>query len=187
MATEGEKARPAMGSAELERRLKQVRALVLDVDGVLTDGRIVYTDRGEEIKTFHVRDGLGIRLTMRAGIHVAVITGRRSDALAHRCRNLGIGDLMDGVRDKKAAMAELGARLSVQPAAMACMGDDLPDIPMLRNAGLSIAVADAEPQVRRLADLVTSARGGEGAVREVCERILRAQGLWQQATADFFR
>lgn len=176
-----------MNSPNLENQLKHIEALVLDVDGVLTDGSIVYTDSGEEVKTFNVRDGLGIRMVMDAGIDVVIITGRRSGALAHRCKNLGITYLLDGIGDKKEAIIQIRTQLSLPRNAVACMGDDLPDIPMMKEAGVAIAVADAAPRVRQMADLVTAAPGGRGAVRETCERILEAKGIWEQAAADFLK
>jgi 3-deoxy-D-manno-octulosonate 8-phosphate phosphatase (KDO 8-P phosphatase) len=149
-----------------------VRLLVLDVDGVLTDGRLHYGARGEVLKSFHVRDGHGIRALRAAGIEIAVISGRRSAAVARRCRELGIRHLMQGVPDKLAAFAGLVRRLKVQPAECACIGDDVPDIPLMRAVGLSYAVADAHPAAKRAARRATSHKGGSGAVREVCDRLL---------------
>jgi 3-deoxy-D-manno-octulosonate 8-phosphate phosphatase (KDO 8-P phosphatase) len=149
-----------------------IRLLVLDIDGVLTDGRLYFGARGEALKVFHVRDGYGIAELRRAGIEVAVISGRRSPMVAVRCRELGVQYLYQGVTHKLGVFAGLCARLKVAPAACACVGDDVPDIPMLRAAGISFAVADAHPQVRRVADVVTKLPGGHGAVREVCDHLL---------------
>ena len=166
-------------------KLKRVAVLVLDVDGVLTDGSIVYTDAGDEVKSFSARDGLGIRLLMDAGITVCIITGRRSNALMHRCRDLGITHVIDGAGDKRQALMDLADGFKVPMTSVACMGDDLPDIPMFRMAGLSIAVADADETVKQSADLVTTAPGGAGAVRELAERILKTQARWKTVTARF--
>lgn len=153
----------------------RVRLLVLDVDGVLTDGRLYYGARGEALKAFHVRDGLGLKLLAAADIKVAVISGRRSSMTGRRCRELGIGHLLQGVEDKLAAFHRLRARLGVTSDACACVGDDLPDVPLMREVGLSFAVADAHPQARNAAHLVTRLPGGRGAVREVCDYLLDAR------------
>ncbi len=153
----------------------RVRVLVLDVDGVLTDGRLYYGARGEALKAFHVRDGLGLKLLAAAGIKLAVISGRRSSMTGRRCRELGVGHLLQGVEDKLAAFHRLRARLGVTCDACACVGDDLADVPLMREVGLSFAVADAHPQARNAAHLVTQLPGGQGAVREVCDFLLDAR------------
>ena len=165
--------------------LKAVRLLLLDVDGVLTDGTIIYNEDGSETKHFHVRDGLGIRLLMEAGIRVAIVTGRTSQALRHRCRNLGIEDIYDGVGDKGALLSRIEARTGIPPEQMAFVGDDLPDLPLMRRVGVSVAVADAHEAVKEVADMATSAPGGNGAVREVCERVLKSRGLWEKMKGKF--
>jgi 3-deoxy-D-manno-octulosonate 8-phosphate phosphatase (KDO 8-P phosphatase) len=152
--------------------------LILDVDGVLTDGRIIMNDRGEEIKCFHVRDGHGLKLLMNAGIHVVIITGRKSKTVAHRARDLGIQEVYQGVEDKESLLKKLIQHKKVDKEKVCCMGDDLPDLPMFSQVGISVAVADASPELRTEADFVTKNRGGRGAVREVCELILKAQGKW---------
>ena len=149
-----------------------IRLLVLDVDGVLTDGRLYFGPRGEALKAFHVHDGVGLRELQRAGLTVAVITGRRSPMVAARCRELGVRHVLQGVGDKLAAFTSLCARLKLTPAACACVGDDLPDVPLMRAAALSFAVADAHRVARRAADVVTRLPGGRGAVREVCDHLL---------------
>ncbi len=151
-----------------------VRLLVLDVDGVLTDGRLHYGSRGEVLKSFHVRDGHGIKSLRKAGIQVAVISGRRSAAVARRCRELGIRHVIQGVDDKLAAFAKLVRRLKRKPAECACIGDDVPDVPLMHAVGLSYAVADAHPAAKQAARYVTSLGGGLGAVREVCDRLIAA-------------
>jgi 3-deoxy-D-manno-octulosonate 8-phosphate phosphatase (KDO 8-P phosphatase) len=159
-------------------RLKTIRILILDVDGVLTTGEVMLDSRGREIKRFDVKDGLGIRLLQKAGIQTAIATGRRSEALRHRCRELGIELLYDGLKDKVPVVESISTRTGLTARQMAFAGDDLPDLPLMRRVGLAIAVADAHPLVRNHAQLVTRARGGRGAVREICEHILKAQGLW---------
>ena len=149
-----------------------IRLLVLDVDGVLTDGRLYFGPRGEAMKAFNVRDGFGLVQVQRAGLHVAVISGRRSPMVVVRCRELGVRHVHQGVADKLGVFARLCARLKLTPAACACVGDDLPDLPLMRAAALSFAVADAHREVRRAADVVTRLPGGRGAVREVCDHLL---------------
>jgi 3-deoxy-D-manno-octulosonate 8-phosphate phosphatase (KDO 8-P phosphatase) len=148
------------------------RLLVLDVDGVLTDGRLYFGPRGEALKVFHVRDGNGIVLLRRAGIAVAVISGRRSPMVAVRCRELGVRHVYQGVRDKLTVLKRLCARLKLPLTACAAVGDDLPDLPLLHAVALSFAVADAHADVRRAARFVTTLAGGAGAVREVCDELL---------------
>jgi 3-deoxy-D-manno-octulosonate 8-phosphate phosphatase (KDO 8-P phosphatase) len=152
-----------------------VRLLVLDVDGVLTDGRLYYGTRGEALKVFHVRDGHGLKLLAAAGITVAVISGRRSSMTARRCRELGVRHLVQGVKDKLAAFQRLRGRLRLPATACACVGDDVPDVPLMREVGLSFAVADAHPQARSAAHVITRLSGGSGAVREVCDYLLEAR------------
>lgn len=152
-----------------------IRLLVLDVDGVLTDGRIYYGPRGEAIKAFYIRDGLGIRAVLRAGIEVAVISGRRSAMVARRCRELGIKYVTQGADDKSSALKRLLKRLKLDASQCACVGDDIVDVPMLEMAGLAFVVADAHPSARRAAHRITQLRGGRGAVREVCDLLLAAR------------
>jgi len=152
-----------------------VRLLVLDVDGVLTDGRLYYGPRGEVQKVFHVRDGLGLKLLAAAGITIAVISGRRSGMTGRRCRELGVRHLLQGVEDKLAAFQRLRARLRVSSSECACVGDDVPDVPLMREVALSFAVADAHPQARSAARVITRLPGGRGAVREVCDYLLEAR------------
>jgi 3-deoxy-D-manno-octulosonate 8-phosphate phosphatase (KDO 8-P phosphatase) len=149
-----------------------IRLLVLDVDGVLTDGRLYFGPRGEALKAFHVRDGVGLKQLQRAGLTVAVISGRRSRMVASRCRELGVHHVLQGVADKLTALTTLCARLKLTLAACACVGDDVPDVPLMRAAALSFAVADAHHAARRAADVVTRLPGGRGAVREVCDHLL---------------
>jgi 3-deoxy-D-manno-octulosonate 8-phosphate phosphatase (KDO 8-P phosphatase) len=149
-----------------------IRLLVLDVDGVLTDGQLYFGPRGEALKVFNVRDGLGIKELRHAGVDVAVISGRRSPMVRARCRELGIAHVHQGAQDKLAVFTRLCTRLRVAPGSCACVGDDVPDLPLMRRVALSFAVADAHHSVRRAADVVTRLPGGHGAVREVCDRLL---------------
>lgn len=153
----------------------RVRVLVLDVDGVLTDGRLYYGPRGEALKVFHVRDGAGLKQLTAAGLTVAVISGRRSAMTRVRCGELGIRHVMQGVADKAAALRRLCARLRVDPAECACVGDDSADVPLMRLAGLAFAVADAHPEALQAAHRITTQPGGCGAVREVCDHLLAAR------------
>jgi 3-deoxy-D-manno-octulosonate 8-phosphate phosphatase (KDO 8-P phosphatase) len=156
--------------------LRRARALVLDVDGVLTDGRLYYGARGEALKVFHVRDGHGIKAVAAAGVTVAIISGRKSPHVARRARDLGIKHVFQGVTDKLAALNKLAAKLDLTLEHCVCVGDDTPDAPILAAAGLGIAVADAHADALTAADLATTLPGGRGAVREVCDWLLAARG-----------
>ena len=152
-----------------------IRLLVLDVDGVMTDGRLHFGPRGEALKAFHVRDGFGIQQVRKAGIDVAVISGRKSAMVSARCRELGVRHVFQGQADKLAAFERLRSRLDVSAAACACVGDDVPDVPLMRKVGLAFAVADAHAEARSAAHIVTALAGGQGAVREVCDYLLSAR------------
>jgi len=171
--------------ATLAQRLQAVKLVVLDVDGVLTTGTITYGDDGAETKTFHVKDGLGLRLLMDHGVTVAVITGRRSEAVTHRCRDLGIAIVRQGAKEKAPVFQDILAQNGFTADQAAVVGDDLPALALMRDAGLAVAVADAHPLVCQAAHLVTAAPGGCGAVRQVCEAILKAQGLWDRIVTRF--
>jgi 3-deoxy-D-manno-octulosonate 8-phosphate phosphatase (KDO 8-P phosphatase) len=166
----------------IENKLKNIRLLLLDVDGVLTDGSILYGDTGEEMKAFNVKDGLGIKLLMKAGIQVGLITGRKSNALKHRCRDLGIDPnlLFEGIQDKTSVLNIIKEKTGVMPVESAYVGDDLPDLPLFREVGVAIAVSDAHECVKETSDMVTTAKGGAGAVREICDAVLKAKGLWDR-------
>jgi len=164
----------------LAEKIKRVKLLILDVDGVMTDGSIIYTDEGVEVKAFNVRDGHGIKLLMRAGIGVAIITARESKVMVHRARDLGITDLYQGRLDKAVAFDEILKEKVLNPIQTAYIGDDIIDLPVLRQAGFSAAVADAVPEVKARVDYVTAACGGRGAIREVVELILKSQGRWDE-------
>jgi 3-deoxy-D-manno-octulosonate 8-phosphate phosphatase (KDO 8-P phosphatase) len=155
--------------------LQAIELLVLDVDGVLTDGRLRYGPEGEIDKVFHVRDGHGIKALQAAGVRVAVISGRDSPAVARRCAELGVGEVLQGVSDKAAAFAALAAQLGIEARAVACVGDDTPDVELMGCVGFAVAVADAHADARRAAHRRTRLPGGAGAVREVCDWLLAAR------------
>ncbi len=159
-------------------RASKVRLLALDVDGVLTPGTIVYTDAGEQVQSFHVRDGLGLKLLMRAGIEVAIISSRSSEALAKRVDELEIRRSYQGVKDKIYVYNSLIEELGLRDEEAAYVGDDWVDIPVLKRVGLPVVVADAAFPLKDYASFVTRQPGGHGAVREVCDLILTARGLW---------
>jgi 3-deoxy-D-manno-octulosonate 8-phosphate phosphatase (KDO 8-P phosphatase) len=166
-------------SKRLEERANLIKLLVLDVDGVLTDGRIIMDDDGRETKSFDVKDGHGIRQLMAKGVEVALITGRKSRVVDHRARELGIREIHQGVTDKKALLKAIKRRKSLSEDDICAVGDDIPDLAMFSHAGLMVAVADAVPEVLASADYVTEKCGGRGAVREICELIIRAKNLRQ--------
>ncbi|MGD9600497.1 MAG: KdsC family phosphatase [Gammaproteobacteria bacterium] len=166
----------SMDLAELERLSRQVRVAVFDVDGVLTDGSILLGPDGEEYKQFNVRDGQGMTMLREAGIELAVITGRQSSVVAHRMTELGVRFVYQGRRDKLEALDQLCEEAGVAADRLSYLGDDLPDIPVMRRVGLPIAVADAHPAVFGVACCRTSAPGGRGAAREVAEFLVHACG-----------
>ena len=155
--------------------LARIELLILDVDGVLTDGRLYFGARGEALKVFHVRDGHGIKLLMGAGVAVAAFSGRRSGAVAARMKELGVSHLVHGCKDKVAALQRLSQRLGLGPLNCACIVDDTPDLPLMSAVGLAAAVADAHPVVLSAAHWIAKAKGGRGAVRELCDAMLRAR------------
>jgi 3-deoxy-D-manno-octulosonate 8-phosphate phosphatase (KDO 8-P phosphatase) len=165
---------PACITHRLARRLA---LLVLDVDGVLTDGSLWFGPRGETLKRFHVRDGHGIKLLRAAGIEVAVMSGRRSAAVSARCRELGVKLVLQGVADKSQALDRLLQRLSLTDTQVACVGDDTTDVPLFVRVALAVAVRDAHPLAARAAHCRTALPGGHGAVREVCDWLLAARSL----------
>lgn len=170
-----------MTASDVNDRLRRVRALVLDVDGTLTDGSILIDDLGHETKRFDVRDGFGLELWRRMGLSVAVVTGRRGLALDHRLRELKITVALSAVTDKARGFADAAAQLGVPVESCAFMGDDLPDLAAMRLAAVACAPADAAAEVCAAAHVVTRARGGYGAVREFIEMMLKTQGKWDEA------
>ncbi len=169
----------------LEERCQAVRLILSDVDGVLTDGGIVFVGHGIEIKRFHVRDGLGIRLWRAAGYRFGLITHRSSQIVKLRAAELGIDILRQGTEDKCAALASVLQELRLQPRQACYLGDDLPDLPPMREVGLGVAVADAALELRQVAHYVTALPGGAGAVRETIEMILKAQGRWDELIQNY--
>jgi 3-deoxy-D-manno-octulosonate 8-phosphate phosphatase (KDO 8-P phosphatase) len=167
-------------SEELKRKAERIVVLVLDVDGVMTDGRIIIDDSGRESKHFNVKDGHGIKLILKMGIEVIFLTGRKSRVVAHRAKDLGVREVYQGARDKVMIFEGMLLKKNMKADRVAYVGDDVVDIPLFRKVGLSIAVADACEEARRAAHYVTEKEGGKGAVREVCEMILRAQGKWDE-------
>ena len=174
-----------MAAGEDAHRARAVRLLLLDVDGVLTDGRFTVDADGRESKTFHARDGLGLKLLQGAGVAVGVVSGRQAKAVEHRARELGLDEVIQGAGDKPAAIDAVLQRRGLAWSQTGYVGDDLSDVPVLRRAGFAATVPEAPPEVRRRVDLVTAAGGGHGAVREVCELILKAQGRWPEVLARF--
>lgn len=167
----------SLTSEEILHRASRIALLILDVDGVMTDGRLHYDADGREFKTFHVRDGYGIRRVIEAGIEVAVISGRASNSSAGRMRELGIRHVMLGRNDKQNALDELLAMVGIEAGAAACVGDDAPDLPVMKRVGLPIAVADAHESIAGAALWRTSLPGGAGAVREVCDLLIKARPM----------
>jgi 3-deoxy-D-manno-octulosonate 8-phosphate phosphatase (KDO 8-P phosphatase) len=164
--------------AEFRYRAEQIDWLLLDVDGVLTDGRIVYTDDGIELKHFHVRDGSGLKFWTQTGKRAAILSGRASDAVSRRAAELGIEPVLQGSSDKLEAFRSLLARVGTAPERVCAVGDDLPDLPVLLRCGLAVAVADACDEVKRAAHWVAPFPGGGGAVRATVEWVLSLRGEW---------
>jgi len=168
-----------------EQQLAKIRLLALDVDGVMTDGSIIIGQEGELCKHFDARDGMGISLALRHGIQVALITGRHSEIVLHRAMELGISSVYENVIYKGKTLEQASKELDVPLAETAFMGDDLNDLPAFGRAAVTFAPADAAPEVRQRAMLVSEHNGGRGAVRDVIERILKAKGLWDQIVKEY--
>lgn len=178
---------PALSGLQpaLMERLQAVKAVILDVDGVLTDGGIYYDPTGREIKRFHVTDGLGIELLRHAGIRVAILSGRVSEALTRRAAELKVAECYQGVRDKKAQIEKLRQQWQLKADELLYVGDDLNDLPAFETVGVRVAVANAVAELKQRAHYTTQASGGNGAVREVCEWLLKARGDWEQAVENY--
>jgi 3-deoxy-D-manno-octulosonate 8-phosphate phosphatase (KDO 8-P phosphatase) len=172
---------------ELRARLAAIQMMVFDVDGVLTDGAIVYTDEGAEAKAFDVKDGLGLRVAGEAGIVLALMTGRASRVIERRARDLHISDVLQRVGDKAEALRHLAEEKGIPLERVAFMGDDVNDREAMQLAGIAIAPADAVQEIRDLAHVVTAAPGGRGAAREAVEAVLRAQDRWEAAVDGYLR
>lgn len=169
----------------LHQRCRGIEWLLLDVDGVLTDGSIIYSDQGAEIKPFYVRDGAGLKLWQLAGKHAAVLTGRTSNIVNRRAKELGLSPVIQGAANKGLAFDNLLREHKLRPEQVCYVGDDLPDVPVLSRSGLAVAVRDACAEAKTAAHYVTHAPGGRGAVREIVELLLRAQGRWQEIVERF--
>jgi 3-deoxy-D-manno-octulosonate 8-phosphate phosphatase (KDO 8-P phosphatase) len=166
--------------------LNRIKLLLLDVDGVMTDGRIIYLNDGGEAKAFDVKDGHGLKLIQRAGIKVGIITGRQSDIVARRAAELGIELVYQGAKDKMQPFMEILEKLGLKASEVAYVGDDLVDLPVMRLVGFSATVADASDDIKPYVDLVTSRPGGRGAVREICDFLLKQSSLWTSVTSRYF-
>lgn len=169
----------------LHDKARNVRLMAFDIDGVMTDGRLFFSPQGDEMKTFFSRDGLGLKMLARSGVKLAIITGRDSPIVTHRAENLGIKLVFQGVEDKRGAMARLLEGEQLDFAQAGYMGDDVVDLGVMEACGFSATVADCHDTVRKIADYVASAPAGAGAVREVCELLLQAQGNWEKALAGY--
>ena len=168
-------------------KAKKLKLLILDVDGVLTDGKLFFDNEGNEYKSFHARDGHGIKLLRQTGVEVAVISGRKSNSVSLRMKSLGIEHVYQGHEDKRGAFKELIEKSGITPEQAAYMGDDLLDLPVMTRVGLAIAVADANFAVRQRADWCTALPGGHGAVREVCDFIMQAQGRFDEVVNAYLK
>ena len=166
-------------TSEQTAKIRQLKLLILDVDGVLTDGRLFFDNQGNEYKCFHARDGHGLKLLRQTGVEVAVISGRNSATVSLRMKSLGIEHVFQGQEDKRLAFLEILEKLQLSPAQVAHVGDDLLDLPIMTQVGFAIAVQDANFAVKRYADWCTQTPGGQGAVREVCDLIMQVQGCFE--------
>lgn len=175
------------GNEEIVEKARGVKLLVLDVDGVLTDGSIIYTAEGVELKAFNVKDGHGVKLLKRSGVDSAIVTARSSPVVERRAEDLGIEIILQGMKDKLEALEIITSRTGLDPGSMGYVGDDLVDLPFLRRVRFSACPSDAVHEVRQIADHVCTQPGGRGAVREVTELILRARGAWDEVFARYTR
>lgn len=169
-------------SSNLKNKAKKIKLLILDVDGVMTDGRIILDNAGNELKAFHVRDGHGIKMAINSDIEVVIITGRKSRVVERRARELGIKEVHQKSLNKMDTYEKLIKQYDLEDEEVAFIGDDINDLPILRRVGLSIAVADADDHIRNKVAYVTELGGGQGAVREVIDIILKAQGKWENVS-----
>lgn len=170
---------------QIEAIAKNIKLLILDVDGVLTDGSIILDNEGNEFKAFHVRDGHGIKMLKKAGINIAIITGRHSKVVERRAHELGITEVYQRCHIKSVAYEHLIEKMEITDKEVAYIGDDIVDIPILKRVALSVAVADATAEAKDEAMIVTKNRGGRGAVREVCELILKSNGKWKEIMDEY--
>jgi 3-deoxy-D-manno-octulosonate 8-phosphate phosphatase (KDO 8-P phosphatase) len=170
---------------DLTTRCRPIELLLSDVDGVLTDGGVIFDNEGIEIKRFHIRDGLGIKLWQRAGHHFGIVTGRASHIVQLRAVELGVDLVRQGVDDKLPAVKQIMAERKLKPEQVCYVGDDLPDLPVLKHVGFAVAVSDGSEDLHHAAHYVTKSHGGRGAVREVVELLLKAQNRWQDVLRKF--
>lgn len=175
-----------MIAQDLLERIKRVKVLILDIDGVMTDGHIIYSIYGDELKFFDVQDGFGITLLRRAGIKSVIITAKKSRIVKIRARDLKVAKAYQGYMDKLKAFNDVMKRFKVKPEEVCFIGDDLIDLPVLKRVGLAVAVPNAVDEVKEHAHFVTSRAGGHGGVRELCDLILKSQGKWDLATQKYF-
>ena len=171
----------------MQAKLAKIKLLLLDVDGVLTDGRIIYDCQGNELKAFDVKDGHGLKMLQRAGFAVGIITGRQSQVVVRRAAELGIEILYQGALSKLEPYLEILAQHGLTDEQVAYVGDDVVDLPILRRVGFSATVADAVAEVVPLVDYVASQGGGRGAVREICDLLIKASGRWEELTNRYFK
>jgi 3-deoxy-D-manno-octulosonate 8-phosphate phosphatase (KDO 8-P phosphatase) len=181
-----EKEQGAQARKEIDAVARNIKLLILDVDGVLTDGSIILDNEGNEYKSFHVRDGHGIKMLIRGGLRVAIITGRYSKVVSRRAQELGITEVFQKCFDKNAAFSGLIKKYKLSEDEVAYVGDDIVDAPIMKRAGLAITVADGDDELKKFALLVTKHRGGRGAVREVTDLILKSKGLWERMFHEYF-
>ncbi len=172
---------------EVIEKAKKIKLLLTDVDGVLTDGRIIYDSDGKELKFFHVRDGHGLKLLISRGIEVGIITGRNSSIVEKRAMELGIKHIFQSVYNKAEIIDKIIALENLENEAIAYIGDDIVDLPAFNKVGFKITVPDAPLEVQRYADYITLNYPGKGAVREICEIILKSKGLWEEILASYLK
>ncbi len=171
---------------ELIKRARKIKLIMMDVDGVLTDGRIIFSSRGEELKCFNAQDGCGMVLAHRAGLKTAFITGRNSLILKRRAKEHSVNEIFQDVSDKIEVFHKLLKKYKLNPEEIAFLGDDLVDIKVMKRSGLAVAVADAVLEVKKIAHYVTRRNGGKGAIREVIDLIIKAQGKWEEVTKSYY-
>lgn len=176
-----------MARKDIQERLAKIRMVIFDVDGVLTDGKMHYTPDGEFFKSFHVRDGLGIRFLKRAGIGTAIISARNTPTTNRRAQDIEIAHVIQGATDKREGLAKLCEQAGVMPEECAYIGDDVIDLPAITRVGVSFAVNNAHPEVLARADIITHNVGGDGAVREVCDAVLRATGGYNTILESYLK
>jgi len=166
-------------------KAKQIKLLLLDVDGILTDGKLYFSNSGDEMKAFNILDGHGIKMLQESGVAVGIVTGRESQLVAKRANDLGITIVIQGSKDKSEAVRHIAQQQHVTKEQIAFMGDDYPDLPAMKVSGLTLTVANAHPAVAERVDWQSTSKGGEGAVREACDMIMKAQGHYDAALQQY--